>query len=74
MPKPTYRICKTCHRSTADVGPLSHTRQCVECGHLKLEQNALGMHIKSGEAWTRWRRSMAASVGGVLLDEVPRQS
>ena len=31
--------------------------------------NALGIALKTGEAWLRWRRSMAASVGGVLLDE-----
>lgn len=53
---------------SAEVGPLSHTRQCVECGQLKLEQNALGMAYKTGDAWLRWRRAMAASVGGVLLD------
>jgi hypothetical protein len=71
MPKPDYRYCRTCGRDAHEVGALSHTRQCVECGQVKLEQNALGMHVKSGEAWLRWRRAMAASVGGVLLDEVP---
>lgn len=40
---------------------------------LKLEQNALGMAYKTGEAWIRWRRAMAASVGGALLDDARPQ-
>jgi len=71
MPKATYKRCRSCGRHSDEVGALSHTRLCLDCGQLLLEQNALGLAVKSGEAWVRWRRAMAASVGGVLLDEAP---
>jgi len=72
VPKPTYRICRSCGRHSTEVGELSHLRLCFECGQLRKEANALGLALKTGDAWLRWRRAMAASVGGALLDE-PRE-
>jgi len=69
VPKLTYRNCRSCGRPSTEVGDLSHQRLCFECGQLRKEANALGIALKTGDAWLRWRRSMAASVGGVLLDE-----
>jgi hypothetical protein len=73
MPRITYRSCKRCGRRQPDVGPISWTRQCVECGVRELEHNIIGLHTHSGPAFDRWRRAMAASVGGVLLDDQPEQ-
>jgi hypothetical protein len=33
----------------------------------------IDMHTHSGHFFQRWRRGMAASVGGVLLDDLPRE-
>lgn len=39
---------------------------------LKLERNVLSLNSRSGEAFKEWRRSVAASVGAVLLDDLPK--
>jgi hypothetical protein len=36
----------------------------------ELRENVLQMHARRGPNWARWRRSMAACVGGVLLDDL----
>jgi hypothetical protein len=42
----------------------------MDCA-MQLERvNALAISTKSGPEFRRWRRAMAASVGGVLLDDV----
>jgi hypothetical protein len=33
----------------------------------------IDMHTHSGHFFQEWRRGMAASVGGVLLDDLPRE-
>jgi hypothetical protein len=35
-----------------------------------MDENALGLHHHTGEPLERWRRGMAAAVGGVLLDDL----
>jgi hypothetical protein len=45
----------------------------MECGRARREENILGLHYKTGPAFIRWRRSMAACVGGVLIDDVRRR-
>src|SRR5579859_3662018 len=72
MPRGDYKTCRSCGRRASEVGALSHTRLCAECGMLILEQNALGMAYKTGVALLRWRRAVAASVGAVLLDDLPK--
>lgn len=43
---------------------------CIEDAKLAVESNVAQMQARSGPNFTRWRRSMAASVGAVLLDDV----
>lgn len=70
MPRRDYVTCKVCGRHRNEVGPLSHTRLCMDCAIVRRDENNDAIHAKSGPAFTRWRRQMAASVGGVLLDDV----
>ena len=48
---------------------MSHTGQCETCGNDALRENIYGISEHRGPAFARWRRAMAASVGGVLLDD-----
>jgi hypothetical protein len=43
---------------------------CRECGDRNLTENIYGLSHRTGDPWRRWRRAMAASVGGVLVDDV----
>ena len=70
MPRPDYRTCRVCGRSAEEVSPLSHTRLCIEDALRLREENARSLAAKSGPEFRRWRRAMAASVGGVLLDDI----
>jgi hypothetical protein len=49
---------------------LSWRGKCTRCSQLLQERNILSLHVKSGEAFLEWRRRVAASVGGVLLDDL----
>jgi hypothetical protein len=42
----------------------------MDCAKVILTENIYGIATMSGPAAKRWRRSIAASVGGVLLDDV----
>ena len=49
---------------------LSHTRLCVEDSIRINRQAADEQHHHRGEFFQRWRRGIAASVGGVLIDDL----
>jgi hypothetical protein len=49
---------------------LSWTGLCPDCGDAARLENIDGLMQKRGPAWRRWRRSMAACVGGVLADDL----
>lgn len=49
---------------------LSRSRLCTECAHRILNENVDGIHHHRGPAFDRWRRSMALSVGAILIDDV----
>jgi len=51
------------------VGELSWTGKCGDCGPELMETNARALHEKRGPEFRRWRRAMAACVGGALLDD-----
>lgn len=49
---------------------MSWSGLCGDCGDDELVSNVRQMHARSGPNWTLWRRNMAASVGGLLLDDI----
>lgn len=49
---------------------MSWAKLCGQCGAFNLAENLYGLMTRSGEPWRKWRRAMAASVGGVLVDDV----
>jgi hypothetical protein len=60
-----------CGKSSDEVGPISWRGLCSACGETRTLDNARGLHAMSGPALDQWRHGMAASVGAVLLDELP---
>jgi hypothetical protein len=40
---------------------------CSTCGPRRSEENITGLKLMQGEPLQRWRRGMAASVGGIIL-------
>lgn len=70
MPDARRRNCKGCRKPDSEVGPISWRGFCESCYHERVEENVEGLHTHSGAPFLRWRRAMAASVGGVLLDDV----
>jgi hypothetical protein len=42
----------------------------MDCAEFLMVENIYGMATKSGEPWTRWRRAMILSVGGILPDHL----
>jgi predicted RNA-binding Zn-ribbon protein involved in translation (DUF1610 family) len=67
--RPRIEHCRCCG-SRVDPGTLSDQKLCPSCGIERLTENVHGLREHSGPAFERWRRAMAASVGGVLLDDV----
>jgi predicted amidophosphoribosyltransferase len=67
--RPRIKECRNC-LAPVDPRDLSRTKLCPVCGFELVEENVRGLAAHSGPAFERWRRAMAASVGGVLLDDV----
>lgn len=68
------RYCRNCGLDSREEDiELSWTRLCPRCGRELMVENIDGLKYKAGEPLLRWRRAMAASVGGVLLDDAPDQ-
>jgi hypothetical protein len=61
--------CQVCGGHVSQVGELSWNGKCVACWTTRLASNVVQMSERRGPNFDRWRRSMAACVGGVLLDE-----
>ena len=68
--RPRIKNCRNCG-SLTDPKDLSDQKLCPSCSQERLAENVYGLANHSGPAFERWRRAMAASVGGVLLDDVP---
>jgi len=66
-----YKSCKGCGRPSFEVGILSWTRLCSGCSHERLDENITGLHTMTGPPVLRWRRQVAASVGAVLIEDIP---
>lgn len=70
MPRADYKTCRQCGGHTDKVGPLSHTRLCRGCAVARAGAMYEGLTTRSGPAFQYWRRRIAASVGGVLVDDL----
>ena len=70
MPKATYARCRICNRHRDEVGLLSRTRLCGDCGETRDRENAMGIHLHRGPWFQHWREATAATVGAVLLDSL----
>ena len=65
-----YAKCKRCGARRDDGASLTKRGYCMPCAKLVHEQQTDDLHYHKGEYFKQWRRSMAASVGGVLVDDV----
>lgn len=52
---------------------MSWSRLCQNCALDAVTENVVGLATMSGLPLERWRRGMAASVGGVLLDDLEQK-
>lgn len=64
MPRADYRICKRCGRSAEEVGPLSHTRLCGDCGVERRDANNDSIHEGHGVGHERRRYGYARKLFG----------
>jgi hypothetical protein len=71
MGKRRTAVCRGCGKRRGEVTSLSWEGLCLTCGIQRLEENIWGLHLHEGDALKRWRRGMAASVGAILLDDLP---
>jgi len=70
MPDARRAKCQNCGKHRDDVGPLSWRGYCGPCGVALNRAASSDLHYHEGPKFQRWRAGMAASVGGVLLDEL----
>lgn len=71
MRRGAYAHCKRCGRSREEAGIMTRTRLCVDCSKILCHENLEGLMLRDGPALLRWRRAVAAGVGGILLDDLP---
>lgn len=71
MPKGTPgRVCRECGAIDLEGGVVSKwSGLCIDCGIRRVLENVIGLHRHEGPALLRWRRGVAAAVGGVLVDD-----
>ncbi len=62
--------CKVCGKRGVDGDRISQTGLCGEHARERLLDNIEQMHHRSGPNFQRWRRAMAACVGGVLAEDL----
>lgn len=73
MPRKFPRqFCKVCERPVAECGPVSTRGKCQDCARERIAANHTSLRLRSGDYFYYWRQRTAASVGGVLLDDVRR--
>jgi hypothetical protein len=72
MPKGHKRVgCWSCGRSRAEVGSLSATGLCQDCGEERAKENFLAMKLHNGPAFEHWKRRTLAAFGIVLQESDP---
>lgn len=65
--------CRYCGKHRNEVGPISWAGYCAKHGVMVRDQANDDMHYHRGPYFLHWRRAMAASVGGVLVDDILEQ-
>ena len=73
MPDGRRVNCMVCGKHRDEVGPISWRGKCGACGPRLAEEAADALHYHRGPIFTLWRQRIAASVGGVLIDDVLRE-
>lgn len=62
--------CRGCDRHVSECGPLSARYRCEDCGNGAMLENRRQLQEHSGPYFARFRRSMIAAFGGVLLEDL----
>jgi hypothetical protein len=65
-----YARCQVCGITREEYGLMSWTGLCGPCAKQRRLDNLEQMTTRSGPNFQKWRRRMAASVGGVILDDL----
>jgi len=65
--------CRVCEGHASEVGKISARGKCAACAERLILDWHRAIRSHSGPAFYHWRRQMAASVGGRLLDEWPSE-
>lgn len=68
--RPALARCKVCQKPVANRSELSKRGKCIDCAEWLMEQSQRGINAHNGPYFLHWRRQMAASVGGRLLDDL----
>ena len=63
-----------CGKHDSEVGPITWRGKCATCWPKLERDNAYSLQAHSGPEFQRWRRALASSVGGVLLDDLHEAS
>jgi predicted RNA-binding Zn-ribbon protein involved in translation (DUF1610 family) len=61
--------CKVCGRARLPSELFSARGKCPECGEGRAKRQTREMREHSGYYFDDWRHRVAASVGGVILDD-----
>lgn len=65
------RTCVVCGRRDTEVGMLSWTGKCDDCGKALLMENIEGIHYRKGYAHKRRLKGMARWIEREMLDLEP---
>ncbi len=51
--------CRECGKHRREVGQISRSGYCADCGYARLLEVHAQMHLKRGEYWERFQRGLA---------------
>lgn len=72
MRRYTKPFCKVCERHVSECGELSWRGKCSVCSVVIRDAWNDAMHYHQNPGLLKWRRSVAASIGAVLVEDIPR--
>jgi len=64
------KTCQICRRHADEVGPISWTGKCGDCGPLIFIANLEQLRAHAGPYFQHHRRACVAAFGGVLVDDL----